>query len=847
MTAVLLPKQTRCGYGELNAMTQELFYTSAPRGLKPGSRGFCTVMSTSGMAKNLADRLEALSGYRHVFPPNDPQTHLNPVVFSHLRITVGGKPLHVLSRISAAGLDYTQRSNKFAHHIVLDANERIAAGPAAVLAVPGFMESSWQGDPRIVPLGRKVAQASAEPGICQHWQQVTGDAGWGGVLAGAASGDGSRVAAIIFQPGTDTLALVAEALSLLPPPVRWRVTFSTYYTKLPPEVECQWRFVLAGSPEAKALERSPNVLAINLCIPLGRAPDGSLVGAARTGVVPKPAVTEIETLEPSPGKVSAPYAQPIHGIPAPQMLSALEEDAFGASLPGQGTLLPLPPRLRKQNARRPFWVPVIATTVLIGIVVGVGVFASIQFLSNRAKKEVASAAGVKKPAELKAAEEAAKSAAEAKSKPPAKVETKPPPAAQTDQPSANHDEQGADNKSPDAKDVSPSGPPEQPTSSVSDRLRRYSTPTPSNTPPAPPAPADPQDSSTTADTPSGQPIPNTTAPFDLPKSIEIRRNVQDSSLNSQDASIAIGAIGQIDSNKLRLDLLGKRSVLDGGWSFRIARAEDADGSFTIAVENPHSNLNGTPTVATVRVSEGRIDFKWESKIVAAARDRAQLLCNCILCVTYDGKNSFVALREAEKLEPIKVSSNGKSVRLKSLSTVPKETRAKLVVPEPTDPWREYHISRNSDLEIELNSDDNNMPAFKLAIDKRDQALKFTCDWTLVRASLDALQINETLVGKKKVELQTQRQVVQGELNHLPQQNLLDATKTQDLQQKRKSLQDQLGTVDKQLQALDRWKILKNVTIPFSITMEVGDDDQAKQTVVLAETASVGPPAPLGMP
>ena len=54
-------------------MTQELFYTSAPRGLKPGSRGFCTVMSTAGMAKNLADRLEALSGYRHVYPPNDPQ------------------------------------------------------------------------------------------------------------------------------------------------------------------------------------------------------------------------------------------------------------------------------------------------------------------------------------------------------------------------------------------------------------------------------------------------------------------------------------------------------------------------------------------------------------------------------------------------------------------------------------------------------------------------------------------------------------------------------------------------------------------------------------------------------
>ena len=49
-------------------MSQEIIYTSAPQGLKPGSRGFCTVVSTSGMAKNLAERLESRSGYRHAYP-----------------------------------------------------------------------------------------------------------------------------------------------------------------------------------------------------------------------------------------------------------------------------------------------------------------------------------------------------------------------------------------------------------------------------------------------------------------------------------------------------------------------------------------------------------------------------------------------------------------------------------------------------------------------------------------------------------------------------------------------------------------------------------------------------------
>jgi len=63
-------------------MTQEILYTSAPAGLKPGSRGFCTVVATEGMAKNLAQTLESLSVYRHFFPPHDPNVHLNPANYS---------------------------------------------------------------------------------------------------------------------------------------------------------------------------------------------------------------------------------------------------------------------------------------------------------------------------------------------------------------------------------------------------------------------------------------------------------------------------------------------------------------------------------------------------------------------------------------------------------------------------------------------------------------------------------------------------------------------------------------------------------------------------------------------
>ena len=95
-------------------MSQELLYTSAPHGLKPGSRGFCTVLSTQGMTAPLASALEGLSGYRPVFPPGDEQHDLNPITWSHVTMAVAGRTSHILSRVAEYGLDYSQRTNKLA-------------------------------------------------------------------------------------------------------------------------------------------------------------------------------------------------------------------------------------------------------------------------------------------------------------------------------------------------------------------------------------------------------------------------------------------------------------------------------------------------------------------------------------------------------------------------------------------------------------------------------------------------------------------------------------------------------------------------------------------------------------
>ncbi|WP_437229471.1 hypothetical protein SH661x_001458 [Planctomicrobium sp. SH661] len=280
-------------------MIQELLYTSAPKGLKPGSRGFCTVLSTSGMPAPVATALESLSGYRPVFPPGDPQASQNPVVYSHLQMSLSGRRSSVLSRIADYGLDYSQRTNKLAHHLVLDPADRPSAGPAWTLAQSGMIRDQWDGELKVVSGERRLPQGKTAVAKCTAWEELTGDAGWAGVLAESFLKHPEQPAYIIFSPGMNLLPLMEEAISLLPASRRWDVTFSTYFTKIPNGVTCNWRCLLADSPEAVESRRYVQSLRIDLTKPLPPAKGGPLVSAARTGVLPtKNHLEEGETASP---------------------------------------------------------------------------------------------------------------------------------------------------------------------------------------------------------------------------------------------------------------------------------------------------------------------------------------------------------------------------------------------------------------------------------------------------------------------------------------------------------------------------------------------------------------------
>jgi hypothetical protein len=360
-------------------MSQELIYTSAPQGLKPGTRGFCTVACTHGMSPPLAERLESLSGYRQLFAAHDAQANLNPVIYSHLVLSIGGRKYHVLSRVADAGLDYTQRSNKFAHHVALDAAELPPGGPAWLLMQPGFMQTDWDGEPKLLSSGRRPPSGFAPPTVCHRWQELTGDAGWAGVLAETAVGPSARQAYLVFRPGQDLLPLVAEALALVPMQRRWEITFSTWFTKLPPGIDCQWRCLLADSPEAKAARRQQQALLIDLTAPLPNAGSGALAQSARTGIMSAVA-------QPAPRAPTAaqqpPAIAPTGVISGPPPFAGASEYALGPSLTHSLATSPtllIKPGKKRSKSRKALLVSIVAAVLLMtiaGASVGVYVLAT---------------------------------------------------------------------------------------------------------------------------------------------------------------------------------------------------------------------------------------------------------------------------------------------------------------------------------------------------------------------------------------------------------------------------------------------------------------------------------------
>lgn len=307
-------------------MPEELIYTSAPRGLKPGSSGFCTVAATPGLASGpVAARLEQLSGYAPLFPVGHPSAGENPVRFAHVHLGGPGRGRSVLSRVAFAGADHTGRTNKIAHHLLLDASERVPAGPAWLLMQPAVFQDTWSGDPqRLTTQSLPIAETAPEPAAT--WQRLAGDAGWAGVVAETLLNDRAATAHVLHDGNTDSLDLLRmahEVIRLLPPARRWDITFSTYHTEQIAGADCRLRFCISGSPAAQVAQRSAAAGGVLVDLTSrSPAPDGVSSDAARKGLslplnAPPPAT---ETPVERAGFISPPVSG-VPGIPVARSAS----------------------------------------------------------------------------------------------------------------------------------------------------------------------------------------------------------------------------------------------------------------------------------------------------------------------------------------------------------------------------------------------------------------------------------------------------------------------------------------------------------------------------------------------
>jgi len=179
-----------------------------------------------------------------------------------------------------------------AHHLIVDSEERVACGPAALLQMNGLFLERWEDDPRTLD---EVALPSPqlEPAPCRAWAAITGDAGHAGVLLRSFFEERDRPCYLVYEQGVDVLSLLVEASALLPVDHRWRATFSTYFSGEFAGAECCWRCVLAGSSAHRGIPRQFGRQVIDLTDPRSIA-DDRFVESARTGNTVRPPADQSE-------------------------------------------------------------------------------------------------------------------------------------------------------------------------------------------------------------------------------------------------------------------------------------------------------------------------------------------------------------------------------------------------------------------------------------------------------------------------------------------------------------------------------------------------------------------------
>jgi hypothetical protein len=141
------------------------------------------------------------------------------------------------------------------------------------------------------------------------------------------------------------LELMNESIALLSESQRWQATFSTYYTNLPPEVDCKVRFVVEGTEEASKLASRGSSILLAPGVPLTSA--SAYVESARTGSSITVPASAAPTARPAaPIDIESTWDEPAN-TPLHRTSKVLPPSAtLATSLPESPPVIASPPRFK---------------------------------------------------------------------------------------------------------------------------------------------------------------------------------------------------------------------------------------------------------------------------------------------------------------------------------------------------------------------------------------------------------------------------------------------------------------------------------------------------------------------
>ena len=329
-------------------MPQQLIYTSAQRGLVAGRSGHCTVARSTAMREALMLQLEKLSYYQHLSLSGGQERQ----IYSCRLLDIRGSRFHVLSRIQDAGLDFTNRTNFLAHHLVFTPEEiRQFPSPPAILRSWSGWVKTWNQDPQMLENEdwSSLMNISGTVSVpATTWQQVTGDAVNGFGLLEARSGIALRVDNLSED---QILTLFAESLELLElrDPRRdfrvtaWQYTFTTSMQEQDNPADFRWRCLHSDNPVSNR-SAGPD------CRPLSEVRAQKVTNEerifAQSGKQPPRFVTQPQNVRIKEGEPARLFAK-AEGVPSPSYQWYSVDQAGNGQIIANGTaselVLPNPP------------------------------------------------------------------------------------------------------------------------------------------------------------------------------------------------------------------------------------------------------------------------------------------------------------------------------------------------------------------------------------------------------------------------------------------------------------------------------------------------------------------------